>query len=135
MISDKMLKLVELFESQPYHQYLGFKVKECSNGFSEIRISVRPELCNPVGTLHGGIIYSLCAIASSLAALSIIDDGKYTVASDFNISVLKAVSSGNVTIAGKVIKAGKRLAFVELTVYDDQSNVCAVGRVTKTVLP
>lgn len=135
MESDKMSRIVELFESQPYHQYLGLKVIECSDGISQIQINIRPELCNPVGTLHGGIIYSLCAVASSLASLSIIDDGKYTVASDFNISVLKAVPSGKLTVVGKVLKAGKRLVFVEVTVYDEQSVVCAIGRVTKTVLP
>lgn len=135
MIAERMAKIVELFESQPYHEYLGFKVTECSSGVSQLQLSIRPELCNPVGSLHGGIIYSLCAVASSLAALSIIDDGKYTVANDFNVSVLRAVSSGNVTISGKVLKAGKRLVFVELIVYDDNNRVCAMGRVTKSILP
>lgn len=134
MISDKMLNVVELFETQPYHQYLGVKVNTCCDGFSEIQIEILPELCNPVGTLHGGIIYSLCAVASSLAALSALDTGQYTVASDFNISVLKPASNGIVIVQGKVIKAGHRLVFVETKVIDAYSCITAVGRVTKSVL-
>lgn len=134
MIADKMATIVGLFEMQSYHQYLGFKVTECANGFSRIKVDIRPELRNLGGTMHGGIIYSLCAIASSLAALSVVDEGKYTVASDFNISVVSAISSGTVTIEGKVIKAGKRLMFVEVKVFDEHDKVTALGRVTKSIL-
>ncbi|NMB01715.1 MAG: PaaI family thioesterase [Firmicutes bacterium] len=134
MIADKMLNTVGLFEAQPYHQYLGMRVTACSDGFSQVQIEIRPELCNPVGTLHGGIICSLSAIASSLAALSMLDTSQYTVASDFNISVLRPISSGTIVIEGQVIKAGRRLIFVETKVIDVYGSLAAVGRVTKPVL-
>lgn len=135
MTAEKMLDLVKLFEEEPYHQYLGIKITAYSEGFSQLQVNVRPVLCNLVGTLHGGIIYSLCAIASSLAALSMIKDDKYTVANDFNISVLKSISSGVVSVEGKVLKCGRRLVFVEVKVIDETGQVTAIGRVTKTILP
>jgi uncharacterized protein (TIGR00369 family) len=90
---------------------------------------------NPVGSIHGGVINSLCSVVSSLAALSVVDEDKYTVANDFNISFIKSVSSGKLIFEGKVLKAGRNLVFVETRVKDESGNIVATGRVTKSVIP
>lgn len=135
MIKPEMQAVVDLFESQEYHQYLGIKVQDCGDGHCRLKISVHKRITNPVGTVHGGVLYSVCAVASSLAALSSLEQGKYTVANDFNVSVLRGISSGHLTVEGKVLKRGSRLVFVEVAILDSEDNLVAKGRVTKSVMP
>lgn len=135
MIALEMQLIVELFVAQPYHQYLGFKVVECHGGFCQLKIEAHSKILNLMGTVHGGVIYSLCAVASSLAALSTLDSSQYTVASDFNISVLRAVSSGTLSIEARVLKSGAKLVFVQTEVCNEQGKLIASGRVTKCILP
>lgn len=135
MIAANMQDIVQLFEKQEYHQYLGLKVIVCSEGVCQLQIPICTRIVNLVGTVHGGVIYSLCAIASSLAALSKLEAGQYTVANDFNISVLRGVASGLMTVNARVLKSGRRLVFVEITVNDQEGILVASGRVTKSILP
>jgi len=135
MIDPKMQRIVEIYMADEFFRFLGFEVKSCTSGHCCLSLSVHKSVLNPAGTVHGGVLNALCSVASSLAALSVVDECQFTVANDFNSSVMRGVSSGTLTIEGKVLKAGKRLVFVETIVKDESGNYVATGRVTKSILP
>jgi len=50
------------WESIPLSRHLGIRVEEMTDGRSRLRLSVRPELCNPASSsVHGGALSSLVA--------------------------------------------------------------------------
>jgi acyl-CoA thioesterase len=130
-----MQQIIEIYMQDSFFRFLGFEVKSCASGQCLLCISVHENVLNPAGTVHGGVLNSLCFVAASLAALSVVDHRQFTVANDFNCSTMRGVSSGLLTIEGKVLKAGKRLIFVAVLIKDESGDVVAVSRVTKSILP
>lgn len=127
-------KLVESFENLPYHKFIGLKFSRSSEGYGELRVPIRKELLNTNGMLHGGIYYTICDLAASLALVATLTDGYYHATNDINVSILAASTQGTLTVKANVLKSGKRLAFVESKVFNENDELMAVGRVTKTLL-
>lgn len=133
-IDEKIDKLVEMFEDVPYHKFIGLKYSKHSEGYGELTLLVRKELLNSNGMLHGGIYYTLCDLGASTALETTLSEGYYNVTSDINVSIISAVNQGVITVKSEVLKSGKRLAFVESRIYNENDQLLAVGRVTKTLL-
>jgi len=99
---DKLLKHCHLVEAEPGRVVLGgFKVQE--------------EHCNLMGTLHGGISASLVDIVSTIALMKPeSQDTKFGVSVNISTSYLSAARENDeLVLIGRVIKEGKRLAFLE----------------------
>jgi len=128
-------KVIELFMADEFFKFIGLRIQYCGSGRSRVVLPVTDNVKNPAGKVHGGIINAICSAASSLAAMSVLEPGKYTAASDFNSSVFSNVSSGTIICEGSVLKTGKRLIFVETKVMNEEGKLLAAGRVTKAVLP
>lgn len=133
-MDEKIDGLVKMFENVPYHKFIGLKYSQCSEGYGELKLPIRKELLNSNGMLHGGIYYTLCDLGASTALETILSDGYYYVTNDISVSVFSAVDKGTVTVKSEVLKSGKRLAFVESRVYNENDELLAVGRLTKTLL-
>ncbi len=50
-----------------FSQWLGISVIEIAEGYSKIKMTVRPEMINGFGTVHGGIAFSLADSAFAFA--------------------------------------------------------------------
>lgn len=133
-MDERIAALVEKFENVPYHKFIGLKYSAYSEGYGELTLVVRKELLNSNGMLHGGIYYTLCDLGASTALEATVSEGYYYVTNDINVAIMASVNQGTVTVKSEVLKSGKRLAFVESRVYNENNELLAVGRVTKTVL-
>ncbi|MEZ5774638.1 MAG: hydroxyphenylacetyl-CoA thioesterase PaaI [Hyphomicrobiaceae bacterium] len=49
-------------------RWLGFEVEHAEPGFTRIALTVRPEMLNAHGTLHGGLVFMLADTAFGYAA-------------------------------------------------------------------
>jgi uncharacterized protein (TIGR00369 family) len=128
---------VQRFIDVPLHEFMGFdasKVTITEQGCAEIRIPITEKLLNASGAVHGGVYYFLVELGASVAFSSAHEDTFY-VTSDINVSVLRPAFTGTLITRANLIKSGKRLAFVETKIYDEQDQMLAIGRVTKTILP
>lgn len=134
MIDSRIKPLLDVYMKDPFFRFIGCEIEVCAAGKCRLVLNLTDRILNPVGKVHGGIINALCTFTSSLASMSIVEEGSYTSASDFNISVFKNVSSGVIICEGTVLRSGKRLIFVETIVKTSTNELLAVGRVTKAVL-
>ncbi|MBP1762785.1 MAG: PaaI family thioesterase [Firmicutes bacterium] len=126
--------MAEGFENLPYHKFIGLKFLEAGESYAELMLPVKKETINGNGVLHGGMYYTLCDLAASAVLEANSPEGHFYATHDINVSVLASVSSGTVKARAELIKSGKRLAFVEVRVYNDKEELLAVGRLTKTLL-
>ena len=126
--------MAESFENLPYHKFIGLKVLDAGKNYAELMLPVKKETINGNGVLHGGMYYTLCDLAASAVLEANNKEGYFYVTHDLNVSVLSSVSSGTVKARAELMKAGKRMAFVEVRVYNDKEDLLAVGRMTKTLL-
>ena len=52
-------KLFDFARDFPFFNLIGFELVDFGPGWSKTRIALRPDLCNPNGVMHGGVIATL----------------------------------------------------------------------------
>ena len=70
-----------------FSQWLGIEVLEIKEGYSKIRMTLREEMINGFGVVHGGIAFSL---ADSAFAFACNNRNNLSVALDTSITFTKA---------------------------------------------
>jgi uncharacterized protein (TIGR00369 family) len=134
-MGEEHAKKIQSLHDAPLHSFLGFIPGECGKGYGEVRIRITENHLNASGFVHGGVFSALCEIGASYAFTTLIDENTFFVTNDISMSVLGPASSGELIARGNVLKMGKRLAFVECKISDQNDNLLAVGRITKSILP
>ncbi len=134
MDQPQLEQLINSVQNLPYHQFIGLKIVDWGPGFCETQISLTANTANPVGVLHGGIHYTVCDVTAYIAASTMVPNDRLAVTSDLNVSILSAVTKGTLVIKAQVIKMGKRICFVESKVWDEENNLVAVARATKSLI-
>jgi len=98
MIKDKLAKDVvnHMMENDYFSQWLGVEVLEIKEGYSRIQMTIRKEMVNGFGIIHGGIPFSL---ADSAFAFACNNRNNLSVALDVTITFTKPVHINDVLIA------------------------------------
>ncbi|MFB3924776.1 MAG: PaaI family thioesterase [Syntrophales bacterium] len=128
-------KLIKKTENHPYHKFIGLRVMEEWKGSCRIKFSPSGNTRNLTGVVHGGIYYTVLDVAAFVASATVIPDERLTVTSDINISVLAAVSEGDIIVDARVLKTGKRNCIIDSRAFDSNGNLVAIARVTKSIIP
>src|SRR5262245_3212287 len=119
----------------PRHRELGMRPLHFGPGSSLWEWDATQEhVLNPFGYVAGG---SLTVFADELmgsAIGSVLDKGELATTAELKISFLKPVAKGLVRGEGKVLRKGKRVAFVEATIKNVQDEVVALVSSTWTIV-
>jgi acyl-CoA thioesterase len=118
-----------LMNRDAFSQWMGISVVEAAAGRSVLQMTVRDDMVNGFGTLHGGALF---AFADSAFAFATNAGGLLSVAVDCSISFPVACRPGDVLRAvGVEQSTTNRLAFCEVTVTNQHD--VAVGYFRGTV--
>jgi acyl-CoA thioesterase len=88
--------VTHMMQHDLFSQWLGIEVLEVREGYSKIRMTVRAEMINGFGIVHGGIAFSL---ADSAFAFACNNRNVLSVALDTAINFIKPVHVGDVLTA------------------------------------
>lgn len=111
-VVDKML------EQDTYGKWLNPIIEKIAAGYCLMKMPVRPEFLNGVGTVHGGIVFGIADTAFAYASNS---HNRIAVALDVSISYPNAGQVNDVfTIEAKEIYLGGRTAIYQVTVINQQ---------------
>jgi len=111
-----------------FSQWLGIEVLEINAGYSKIKMTVRPEMINGFGIVHGGIAFSL---ADSAFAFACNNRNVLSVALDTAINFLKPVHVGDLLIAeAKELHNGKSTGLYHITIANQHEHTVAVFKGT-----
>lgn len=127
--------VAHLMERDRMSQWLGIAVVESSVGRSVLTMTVRDDMVNGFGTLHGGALFSFADSAFAFATNS---SGYLSVAIDCTISFPAACRPGDRLQAVAVEQSStNRLAFCEVTVTNQDSVTVGFfrGTVYRTTRP
>lgn len=85
----KVEKIVaQMLEKDAFSQWMGVEVVELREGFAQIKMTVREEMLNGMGIMHGGVSFSLADSAFAFASNS---HGQKAVSIETSINHTKAV--------------------------------------------
>jgi acyl-CoA thioesterase len=85
-----------MMENDFFSQWMGVEVLEVKEGYSKIKMTIRKEMVNGFGIVHGGLPFSL---ADSAFAFACNNRNNLSVALDVTITFMKAVNVGDVLTA------------------------------------
>ncbi|RYD91139.1 MAG: hydroxyphenylacetyl-CoA thioesterase PaaI [Sphingobacteriales bacterium] len=79
-----------------FAQLLGIEVEKVREGYCRLHLTVRDDMLNGFGNLHGGVTYSLADTAFGLACNS---QGRFSVALSVTMDYLEAGAVGDILTA------------------------------------
>ena len=111
-----------------FSQWLGIEVIEIREGYSKIKMTVRNEMMNGLGIVHGGIAFS---VADSAFAFACNSRNVLSVALDTSINFLKPVHVGDVLVAeAKELHNGKATGLYHIFISNQNNHTVAVFKGT-----
>ena len=117
-----------MMENDLFSQWLGIEVLEIKEGYSKIKMTVRKEMINGFGIVHGGIAFSL---ADSTFAFACNNRNVLSVALDTSINFIKPVHVGDVLIAeAKELHNGKSTGLYHITITNQNEHIVALFKGT-----
>ncbi|MDO8672023.1 MAG: PaaI family thioesterase [Dehalococcoidia bacterium] len=117
----------------PYYQLLGMSVAEIGEGRARLTIPVETKLHHGRGIVHGGVIASIADGAAAFTVYSLLEPGLVTNTVELKINYLRPVSKGTLTAEGRIVQKGKRIAVVDLEVWQDDGKLVAKGMATMMI--
>jgi acyl-CoA thioesterase len=132
MNSENDLKATQVVQHMMEHdlfsQWLGIKVMEIKEGYSKITMTIRKEMINGLGIIHGGVAFSM---ADSAFAFACNNRNVLSVALDTSINFLKPVHVDDVLIAeAKELHNGRSTGLYHITITNQHEHVVAVFKGT-----
>jgi 1,4-dihydroxy-2-naphthoyl-CoA hydrolase len=103
---------------------------------AQARIEVRDDLKQPYGYLHGGVIMTMIdELCSRSTVVQVIMDGMVALGQSIDISLVRSVTEGSVTVTARARHRGKTTWVWDAEASDDQGRLCALAKVTVAVRP
>ncbi|HEV7584913.1 MAG TPA: PaaI family thioesterase [Solirubrobacteraceae bacterium] len=114
----------------------GLQLIDFSDTDVHARVTVREELKQGMGLVHGGVYASMAEAMASLAtALAVYGQGDTAMGLSNNTSFLRPVTEGVVHGHATRIHRGRTTWVWDVRFTDDQGRACAVTRMTIAVRP
>lgn len=119
-------RLVEDSRS-PAGNWLGFTLEDVSTGKATLSLTVKPEMTNPYGNIHGGMMALVMDETIGWAVVSLESEHHYT-SLNLNIDFLYAIKGGDRLLStAEVIRAGKKIVHVDCTIKHENGTLLAKG--------
>ncbi|TMI81139.1 MAG: hydroxyphenylacetyl-CoA thioesterase PaaI [Bacteroidetes bacterium] len=117
-----------MMENDFFSQWMGVEVLDVKEGYSKIRMTIRKEMVNGFGIVHGGLPFSL---ADSAFAFACNNRNNLSVALDVTITFMKAVNVGDVlTAEAKEIHNGRSTGVYLIHVSNQRNEQVALFKGT-----
>ena len=130
MQADKLANdvVTHMMQHDLFSQWLGITVIEVKEGYSKIQMTVRKEMINGFGIVHGGITFSL---ADSCFAFACNNRNVLSVALDTAINFTKPVHVGDsLTAEAKEMHNGKSTGLYHITIQNQNGHTVALFKGT-----
>ena len=129
MTPEEKQRRLDLFRSyDDFNRHNGLRLTDVDDGTATVEVTLRKEGLNPRGMAHGGLIFTLCDVATGVAART---GGRTTVSQDASIYFLRpGVNTEKLTAKGRVLKEGRTTGYAEAEVFNDDGVLIAKAGVT-----
>jgi acyl-CoA thioesterase len=127
-ITAAQLKRIEkAIDTVPFAQLLGIELDNISNGTATLGLTVRKELLQNHGMVHGGAIASLIDTATAFAIISLLAPSERVTTVDLTVSYLRPLTEGRITAVARVLRSGRRLFVVSAEVFDKDGKLATTA--------
>ena len=115
------------YEYDGFDKLLGLTLTSVTPDEVVARFEVRPELLQPYGLLHGGVLCSVVETVGSVAGATWFGDRGQVVGTSNHTNFLRAVRDGVLTAVATPIHRGRSQQLWTVDVRDEQERLVAKG--------
>ncbi len=102
---------------------IGIYLRSIEHGEAELVLPYSDQSLRPGGTIAGPFMMMLADVCMFAVVLSQLGEIKLAVTTSFNINFLRKPAETDLVARGKIIKLGKRLAVVEVSIFSEEEIV------------
>lgn len=106
-------------DEMPWAAEVGMTVEAIGAGSAKMRLPFDQKMLRPGGTMSGPTMMALADATMYAVVLSAIGIVKLAVTTSFNVNFLYRPSPADLIAEGRLLKLGKRLAVIEVTLHSD----------------
>ena len=110
-----------------FDRLLGLRITSATPDEVVARFEVRPELLQPYGLLHGGVLCSVVETVGSVAGATWFGDRGHVVGTANHTNFLRAVREGVLTAVATPVHRGRTQQLWSVDVRDEQERLVARG--------
>jgi uncharacterized protein (TIGR00369 family) len=121
-------------DANPFFLLMGIEIGTYGSGEAELQMLVRPDMHNGVGWLQGGLFTALCDEAMALALFTVLEEETAIATISESTSFLQGVRSGRITARARVVKKGRRVAFMEGSVRSENGMLLTETRASFAIM-
>ena len=117
-----------------FDRLYGLELISCDETEVRAQLTVREQVTQPMGLVHGGVYASMAESMTSLAtALVVLPQGETAMGLSNNTSFLRPITSGTVHAHATRIHRGRTTWVWDVRFSDDHDRACAITRMTIAV--
>jgi acyl-CoA thioesterase len=114
--------LREIFRQDRFAAYVGIEILEGGNGRARARLVIQPHHLNGLGTVQGGVLFTLADLVFAVAVNS---HGVKATGLNASINWLKAARGGTLFAEAVEVSCARRIATYAVRITDDQGALVA----------
>lgn len=114
--------------------YLGIRTTEVGPGTMTAELPIRPDLLNPFGSVHGGVLAALADHVLGAVLYPVIPRGSWAATTQLNLNFTAPVKAGTLTARSEIISMTKRTAVVRIDVHNE-GRLAGAAQGTVTITP
>jgi len=120
----------------PFDELIGTQWISDDPAGARARITVRDELRQPVGLLHGGVLSTLIeSLCSRATAIAVSDAGAVAMGQSISVSFLRPTREGEVEVSARARHRGRTTWVWDAEVRGSGGELCAFAQMTIAVRP
>lgn len=117
---EQVQTLKQQLESNPFARMLGIEIADVARDYAKLSLRLRPEFLNPLGAVHGGLLFTLADCCSGTTART---DGRRYVTQSGELQYLRNVSEGTVIAESRVIRRGRTVCVMDIAVKSEEQDL------------
>lgn len=99
--------------------FLGIRLTAVDAGYLRAELEVKPELLNPFGMLHGGVLAALVDHVLGSVLYPVIPRGHWAATTEFKLNYLAAVRGGTLVAESRIVSLTRSTAVVRIDVSNE----------------
>jgi uncharacterized protein (TIGR00369 family) len=112
-----------------FNEVLGTEFVEVTDERVVLRCTVKPQLLQPYGIVHGGVYCGLVETAASVAAATWLGDRGNVVGVANHTNFIRATREGELTVTATPVQRGRTQQLWQVEIVDDAERLVARGEV------
>ena len=103
-----------------FTEYCGLSFDRIEKDGCVVSVPLRPELLNPAGIAHGGLVATLTDVAAGLVALQVDGWKRNIVTQNCDIHYLRPNAGEKITAESHVIRRGRHVCVVQVECFNTE---------------